>query len=419
VEVAYAAYDAEYRKRVGQDPAKLAELQKVFQQAQAEAQKFVIPNQFSAIAEENGAEASTHRPLKTPRSTSGACHRIAWNSGPILRASASAIPSSAEFLQGAQRRAGGAPDAVSTPRHRPHGRAVPRQRLRLAPVPPARRRLESEISQISATEADAFHVKYYVPSNIVIAVVGDVKAADAMPVLERYFGAHPRRPQARADDDRRAAAGCGEIRHHPRSNAALYIEGYHRPTIAIRTTPSMTPSPISSPTAAPPASIASLVRDQAIAAEAQGFSGFPGDKFPASSPYTPFPPRPLAGRDALGHPQRARSAQERRHHRRGARTLQNPGRADLLRGLANNEGLARQLASSRHASATGDNSSANWRRSTPSAKRMCAASPTRSSSTATEPARGLNSSRRNDKLRERPNLAEPPTPAEQNAGGAK
>src|SRR5207247_1806653 len=27
---------------------------------------------------------------------------------------------------------------------------------------------ESEISQISATEADAFHVKYYVPSNIVI-----------------------------------------------------------------------------------------------------------------------------------------------------------------------------------------------------------------------------------------------------------
>src|ERR1700744_5830990 len=53
VETAYAAYDAEYRKRVGQDPKKLAELQKVFQQAQAEAQKFVIPNQFSAIAEEN------------------------------------------------------------------------------------------------------------------------------------------------------------------------------------------------------------------------------------------------------------------------------------------------------------------------------------------------------------------------------
>src|SRR5206468_2587255 len=55
VEVAYAAYDAEYRKRVGQDPAKLAQLLKEFQQVQAEAQKYVIPNQFSEIAEQNGA----------------------------------------------------------------------------------------------------------------------------------------------------------------------------------------------------------------------------------------------------------------------------------------------------------------------------------------------------------------------------
>src|SRR6201991_5018632 len=55
VETAYAAYDAEFRKRVGQDSAKLAQLLKAFQDAQAAAQKFVIPNQFSAIAEENGA----------------------------------------------------------------------------------------------------------------------------------------------------------------------------------------------------------------------------------------------------------------------------------------------------------------------------------------------------------------------------
>src|ERR1700729_3521183 len=36
VETTYAAYDAEYRKRVGQDPAKLAELHKAFEDAQAE-----------------------------------------------------------------------------------------------------------------------------------------------------------------------------------------------------------------------------------------------------------------------------------------------------------------------------------------------------------------------------------------------
>src|SRR5471032_1459167 len=46
VETAYAAYDAEFRKRVGQDPAKLASLKKAFEDAQAVAQKYVVPNQF-------------------------------------------------------------------------------------------------------------------------------------------------------------------------------------------------------------------------------------------------------------------------------------------------------------------------------------------------------------------------------------
>ena len=56
VEIAYADYDAEYRKRVGQDKAKLAQLKKVFEDAKAAAQKFVIPNAFPQIAEQNGAE---------------------------------------------------------------------------------------------------------------------------------------------------------------------------------------------------------------------------------------------------------------------------------------------------------------------------------------------------------------------------
>ena len=37
----------------------------------------------------------------------------------------------------------------------------------------------SEVSQINATEAMAFHKKYYVGANIVVAVVGDVKASEA------------------------------------------------------------------------------------------------------------------------------------------------------------------------------------------------------------------------------------------------
>src|SRR5271167_1322768 len=55
VETAYAAYDGEYRKLVGQDAAKLAKLKQGFADAQAEAEKYVIPNQFAELAEQNGA----------------------------------------------------------------------------------------------------------------------------------------------------------------------------------------------------------------------------------------------------------------------------------------------------------------------------------------------------------------------------
>ena len=56
VEEANNAYEAEYLKAVGRDPAKLAALKKAFLEAQAEAHKYVIPNQFTDVAERNGAE---------------------------------------------------------------------------------------------------------------------------------------------------------------------------------------------------------------------------------------------------------------------------------------------------------------------------------------------------------------------------
>ena len=53
----------------------------------------------------------------------------------------------------------------------------------------------SEVSQINATEAMEFHKKYYVGANIVVAVVGDVKASEALPMLEKYFSRVPGGPK--------------------------------------------------------------------------------------------------------------------------------------------------------------------------------------------------------------------------------
>src|SRR5664279_3876794 len=53
VEAANNAYEAVYLKAVGRDPQKLAELQKAVKEAEDEAHKFVIPNQFTDVAERN------------------------------------------------------------------------------------------------------------------------------------------------------------------------------------------------------------------------------------------------------------------------------------------------------------------------------------------------------------------------------
>jgi len=55
VEQAYAAYNLEQRKLVGKDPAKLSQLKAAFDAAAKDAQQYVIPNQFSEIAEKSGA----------------------------------------------------------------------------------------------------------------------------------------------------------------------------------------------------------------------------------------------------------------------------------------------------------------------------------------------------------------------------
>src|SRR5207237_4443563 len=52
----------------------------------------------------------------------------------------------------------------------------------------------SDLESFSATDAVAFYRKYYVPANMTVAVVGDVKAAEVLPIVEKYFGRLPKAP---------------------------------------------------------------------------------------------------------------------------------------------------------------------------------------------------------------------------------
>lgn len=345
VETAYAAYDDEYRKRVGQDPAKLAQLKKAFEDAQAAAEKYVIPNQFSEIAEQNGA-------VGINASTSEDSTQYFW-SMPSNRLELWAYLESQRIAHPVQREFYKERDVVQEERRmridsNPIGRMV-EQFLATAYVahPYGRSGVgwESEISQVSATEAEAFHKKYYVPSNIVIAVVGDLKASQTMPILERYFSKIPPGPKPTpmtTVEPPQFAEKSVVIRE---ATQPFYLEGYHRPDYRDpddSVYDAITDIFSNGRTAR---LYRSLVRDQKIAAEAEGFSGFPGYKFPGLFAFyaVPLPGHTPGEMRTAIHKELDRLKTEDVTDEELQR-FKTRARADLLRGLADNEGLAHQLA---------------------------------------------------------------------------
>lgn len=345
VEVAQAAYDAEFRKRVGRDEAKLATRKKSFDDAIAAAEKYVIPNQFTQIAEQNGA-------VGINASTGEDSTQYFW-SMPSNRLELWAYLESTRIGQPVEREFYKERDVVQEERRMridssPVGRMV-EQFLATAYVahPYGRSGVgwESEISQVNATEAEAFHKKYYVPANIVVAVVGDVKAAQAMPMLEQYFGKIPAgsKPEPMTTvEPVQLAEKSVTIRE---ASQPFYFEGYHRPDY--RDPDDAVYDAISDlfSNGRTARLYRSLVRDQKIAAAADGFSGFPGDKYPG---LFAFEAVPLPGHT----PEEMRTAIHKELDRLKSEDISDAEldryktrtKAELLRGLADNEGLAHQLA---------------------------------------------------------------------------
>ncbi len=345
VETAYAAYDAEFRKRVGRDDAKLAALKKSFDDAQAEAERFVVPNQFAELAEANGAVGLNAETGKdsTEYFWSMPSNRLElWaymESGRIAHPVAREFYKERDVVQEERRMrtdsypVGAMVEQFLATAYTAHPYRVPNVGW------------ESEISQINATEATAFHSKYYVPSNIVVAVVGDVKSADALPLLEKYFGAIPAGPKP----DEIAAVEPPQLAEKSvvihAAAQPFYLEGYHRPDY--RDPDDSVYDAIADifSNGRTARLYKSLVRDQKIAAEAAGFSGFPGDKYPGLFAFYAVP--------VPGHtPDQMREAIHKEIDRlkttdvtdEELQMFKTRARANLLRGLADNQGLAHQLA---------------------------------------------------------------------------
>jgi predicted Zn-dependent peptidase len=345
VEVAYAAYIAERDKTVGRDEAKLKELEKAWKDAIDAAQKYVKSNEFGKIVEQNGGED-----MNASTSNDETEYHYSF---PENRLELWAYLESERFLHPVLREFYKERDVVIEERRmrtdsNPIGRLVEQftaEAFEANPYHNPNVGWMADLNSFSATEAQNFFDRYYVPSNMAVAVAGDVKPAEAMPILEKYFGRIPARPKPDETTTTEPAQNSERRVVLKEHSQPLYLEGYHRPDYRSKDdavydaiTDLMSDGRTSRLYRA-------LVRDKKIASFSAGFSGMPGIKYPHLFAFYAFP---LPGHttqevgDAI-HVEIDRLKKEDISDDE-LKMIKTRTKANLIRGLADNEGLAAQLA---------------------------------------------------------------------------
>ncbi len=345
IETAYAAYIYERDRRVDHDDARTKDLEKAWQDAVKAANQYVVPNEFPQILESNGAEG-----LNAYTDYDETAYHYSL---PENRLELWAYLESERFLHPVMREF-----------YKERNVVIEERRMR-TDSNPVGRLLEqftsaafqanqyhqptigwtADLNTFSATDARNFFDKYYVPSNMVVAVVGDVKAASSMPIIEKYFG---RIPSHEKPDERTTTEPPqnSERRVVLRETAQpLYLEGYHRPDYRDKDDAvydAITDLMSSGRTSR---LYRALVRDKKIAGFSAGFSGLPGNKYPhlfAFYAFTMPGHKPDEVAEAI-HVEIERLKNEDITDEE-LKMIKTRAKVNLLRGLDSNEGLASQLA---------------------------------------------------------------------------
>ncbi len=139
---------------------------------------------------------------------------------------------------------------------------------------------DEDIRNLTPADIKTFFATYYVPNNIAIAVVGDVNPKEVKRLAETYFGRYKSRAKAKSNIAVEPKQTQTREVTLQLASQPWYLEGYHRPAI---THPDEAVYDIIARLLSNGRTsrlYKSLVETQQLALAAQGFSGFPGDKYP-------------------------------------------------------------------------------------------------------------------------------------------
>jgi predicted Zn-dependent peptidase len=344
VERAYLSFDVERRRSPGRDQAKVAEKEKAWKDALAEANKYVVTNAFGEIIEREGGVGLN---AFTNTQETGYFYSL-----PSNRLELWAYLESERFLKPVMREFYKERDVVHEERRMrtdssPIGRLIEEFLAAAFTAHPYGQPVigwPSDLESFSATDAMEFYRRYYMPANMVVTVVGDVRPSEVVPLVERYFGRLPAAPKPeplRTVEPPQRAERQVILRE---TAQPYYIEGYHRPDS--RDPDDAVYAVISDLMSDGRTSrlYRSLVRDKRIAAGASGFSGLPGDKYPHLFAFfaTSTPGHtPEELRDAIAAEIARIKSEDVTDDE--LKTVKTRFKADLIRRLGSNNGLAFQL----------------------------------------------------------------------------
>lgn len=204
---------------------------------------------------------------------------------------------------------------------------------------------DRDVRNLTRQNVRDFFDTYYVPSNLTIAIVGDVNPSEVQRLAQLYFGRFPTADKPDSTVTSEPPQQTPQEVSLTLPSQPIYLEGYHCPSIRDRD--AVVYEILSSLLSNGRTSrlYSSLVETQKVALTAQGFFGFPGDKYPTLMAFY--------GITAPGHTNDDLAAALRAEIDRFKTELVAPEdldrvktqiRASVLRSLDSNSGMARLLS---------------------------------------------------------------------------
>jgi len=343
LERAYEEYQQE-KQKPNADEAELERLLEVFEDKQREASSFVVKGEFDEIIDREGG-------VGVNAATSADATRY-YYSLPANKVELFCYLESERFLHPVFREFYEERDVVQEERRfrvesNAFGRLFEQLKLVAISAHPYRHPLGgymSDLQSFTIADARAFFREYYVPSNIVTAVVGDVKAVQLIPLLEKYFGRIPEREKpapVRTEEPPQIALKSVILKEQAQP---VYVEAYHMPAATHVDQPVFDVIDDILTSGRTSRLYRKLVRDQRSAVQVGSYSNFPGGKYPGLWLVIAIPAQGVSNEtlaeEIRSEIHRIRTELVSEEDLAKAKTR---ARANLIRSLGNNQGLANQL----------------------------------------------------------------------------